>query len=113
MQGAGGLESISTRDVDPADFEAAGFSSAQLEAYRAELKRLKLVWVGEGYETGSVYLLGDFRGSGVDKGYMYRPTSPDPGQVVAKIVVNDLEGASTVYRFINDGWYLYAEATPD
>ena len=112
VQGAGGLESVSARDVDPADFEAAGFASEQLGVYRAELKRLKLVWVSEGYETGSVYLLGDFRGVAVNKGYVYRPTSPDPGQVVAKIAA-DLEGTSTVYRPIKNGWYLYAEATSD
>ena len=112
VQGEGGLELISTHDTEPADFGALGLSGVQLGAYRAELKRLKLVWVSEGYETGSVYLLGDFRGAAVNKGYVYRPTSPDPGQVVAKIAA-DLEGTSTVYRPIKNGWYLYAEATSD
>lgn len=113
VQGTGGLESISVSRVDPADFEAVGLSSVQLEAYRAELKRLKLVWVGEGYETGSVYLLADFRGSEVNKGYVYRPTSPDPGQVVAKIVADDVKGSGTYYRPVQGGWYLYAKAVSD
>lgn len=113
VRGAGGLESISALRIEPADFEAVGFSSKQLETYRAELKRLKLVWVSESSEPESIYLPADYRGSAVNKGYMYRPTSPYPGQLVAKITADDVKGSSTVYRPIKNGWYLYAEAVSD
>ncbi len=113
VRGTGELESVSALDVEPADFGAVGVSRKRLEAYRAYLKRLKLVWVSDSGETESVYLLADFRGPEISKGYVYRPASLDLGQLVKKIVTDEVQGSTTFYRPIRDGWYLYAKAVSD
>lgn len=114
VRGEGGLESISLARVEPADFEAVGISSEQLETYRTQMKRLKVLWVNEiREEPENVYFGVKYRGSSIEKYYRYLDSPPTTGTIVEKIRVADVEAFGTVYRPIGDGWYLYAYETSD
>lgn len=108
VRGEGGLEAVFLKRVQPSDLRAAGISSAELTAYRAEMTRLGLVSVREHTGAAEDVTFGVEQNGSISKNYVYLRELPPQARVVERIRNRDVEAFGAVYRDLGDGWYLVA-----
>lgn len=117
VQGEGEPEAIPaspSQSTENYSAESLELSQQQLEAYQADMRRLRLRWVSEDSSNPNVARFGLTRiGPDIEKYYLYSEIPPSNGIMVTEIIEADVLDEGRVYREIREGWYLYARPISD